>query len=266
MKDKSNPQLTERAFISLERALQHSHCCICRLVRETEEQHIWFLLYEHAGDPPLRRRFDDASGFCHYHGHLAARILLEREMMSESAMARFYETAVMTYREALQQAIGAKRNPRAAFRGGKTPGVPSASLCMACESSRHAVAGNIAALLRILGDEGHRLDYVKSDGLCNPHLALAVQKADADAGRFLLGDHERRMEKLQNRLSELLRKQAFDSHETPTAAELASWADAVWRFTGVEWKELLVRREDAKTLDRPGHKGRQVLSPSMGES
>lgn len=252
MKQRRGGDLSERAFISLDRALHQPLCCICRLVREMEEQHIWFFLYEHTADPPLRRRFDETSGFCHYHGHLAARIVREREMMSESAVSQVYETVVMTYREQLQEASRGKRGHKISMRGGKLPGAASADGCMVCEASRHAVAGSIAALLRLLQDENHRLTYVRSDGLCNSHLALALRKAEADARRFLLEDQERRMAGLQRRLSELQRKHSYDVQETPSPDERDSWAEAIWRFTGVSWGELLVRREDAKAPDRAG--------------
>lgn len=252
MKEKSTGQLGERAFIALERALKQRYCCICRLVRETEEQHIWFFLYEHTGDPPMRHRFDEASGFCHYHGQLAAGIVFEREMMSESAMARVYETVVMTYREKLEGLSRTNQGMKALGRNKGFPGIPSAETCLVCDASKQAEAGYVGALLRSLDEECHRADYVHSDGLCNPHLALAVQKAQPDMKQFLLEDQERRMEGLQKRLSELKRKYSYDVNETPTPEERGSWAEALWRFTGVTWEELLIKRQEPGHRRRPG--------------
>ncbi len=252
MKEKSIGRLGERAFIALEKAFKQRHCCICRLVRETEEQHTWFFLYEHTGDPPMRHRFDETFGFCHYHGQLAAGIVFEREMMSESATARLYETVVMTYREALEGLSRTKQGIKALGRKGNFPGVASTETCLVCEASRQAVTGYIGALLRILDEERHRTDYVHSDGLCNPHLALSVRKAEPDTKRFLLEDHERRMERLQKRLSELKRKYSYDANETPTPEERDSWVEALWRFTGVAWEELLIKRQEPGHRRRPG--------------
>ena len=195
----------------------------------------------------MRHRFDESFGFCHYHGQLAAEIVREREMMSESTMARLYETVVMTYREKLEGLSRTKQGTKALGRNTKFPGIPSTETCMMCEASKQAVAGYIGALLRSLGEERHRADYLHSDGLCNPHLALSVQKAEPDMKRFLVEDQERRMEGLQKRLSELKRKHSYDVNEIPTIEEKYSCTEALWRFTGVAWEELLIKRQEPGT-------------------
>ena len=196
----------------------------------------------------MRHRFDETLGFCHYHGHLAVNIVSEREMMTESSIARLYETAVMTYRERLEDISTAKRGPSPSHRAGKSLVRQTTAECMVCEASRQAVTGDIAALLRMLCHEEHRPVYIKSDGLCNPHFALAIQKVETNTSRFLLADQERRMKEVQRRLFELQRKQSYDVQEKPTIEEEHSWIEAVWRFTGVSWEGLLLKREGSKTL------------------
>lgn len=159
-------------------------------------------------------------------------------------MARLYETVVMTYREKLEELARTKQGMKALGRNSRFPGIPSTETCLVCEASKQAEAGYVGALLRSLDEEHHRADYVHSNGLCNPHLALAVQKAEPDMKRFLLGDQERRMEGLQKGLSELKRKYSYDVNETPTPEERGSWAEALWRFTGVAWEELLIKRQE----------------------
>ncbi|HKZ50268.1 MAG TPA: DUF6062 family protein [Dehalococcoidia bacterium] len=252
--------MSEMVFLALERALQQGSCPVCRVVREGEEQRIWLLLYEQTGDPPLREVFNETLGFCHYHGHLATRIVYERELMAGSSVARMYETVVMRYRRTLQEISQAQGSPRPFRRGGilakglasrgraiplrgsPGPGGTGMGECMICVASQKALFAGVATLLRMLGHGEPRSAYTRSDGLCNPHFTLAISKAGREAKRFLMDEQERRMEGLQGRLFELQRKQSYDVDETVTPLEEQAWREAIWRFTGVHWDGLLVRR------------------------
>jgi hypothetical protein len=48
-----------------------------------------------------------------------------------------------------------------------------------------------------------------------------------------------RLVKLEQNLRELQRKQRYDVHEELTAYEASAWKEALWRFGGMEFDELL---------------------------
>ncbi|MDP2744225.1 MAG: DUF6062 family protein [Dehalococcoidia bacterium] len=232
----------ELSFISLEDALQQSRCPICRVVREHEEGRIWILLYEQTADVPLRELFDRSLGFCQYHAYLTISIVRERELMTGSSVARMYETVVAFYRQAVQELLKTKQATRA-FRHGRDPlGRLATGECLVCQARHKTLLAEVNALLRMLRYEEYRSAYAKSDGLCNPDLARAIMKASPETVQFLLEDHERRIETLEKRLVELQRKQSYDVDEAVTTEEQGSSREAVWRFTGVSWGELLTKR------------------------
>jgi DNA polymerase IIIc chi subunit len=99
----------------------------------------------------------------------------------------------------------------------------------------------LGALGRFLRHPSHQDLYQHSDGLCNPHFAQLLAKADWGVKNFLLADQKRRMERLEQNLWELQRKQSYDVHEAVTEDEAGSWMEAIWRFTGTSWSRLLTR-------------------------
>ncbi len=195
-------------------------CPICRLVRESEEWHLWLLLYEHSGDPEFHRRFSRSMGLCARHAKLLERIVVQRSLATPAAAARFYESLSAHAREAL------------------TNGVPrqNCELCRYTENTARRYAASQAKLL--LSADG-RHDYQRSSGLCLPHLVLVEREAGEEVRRYLRRDFIARLVKLEQNLRELQRKQRYDVHEELTAYEASAWKEALWRFGGMEFDELL---------------------------
>jgi len=76
----------------LQETLAKPGCVLCRLVRESEEQWLWNLLYEFTGDPQIHARFADSLGLCGEHAELMRMIVEKRQLVTPSGVARLYDT------------------------------------------------------------------------------------------------------------------------------------------------------------------------------
>ncbi|NOX44302.1 MAG: hypothetical protein GXO72_01000 [Caldiserica bacterium] len=207
-------------LVRLRRAMGEPRCPICRLVRESEEWRLWLLLYEHSGDPELHRRFERSLGLCSRHAEILKRIVIQRPSATPAAAARFYETLCAHVRGALGAGLLRQR----------------CELCRYAEDTARRYAASLAELLR--SAEGRR-DYGRSDGLCIPHLAYALEAATGGIRDFLRTDAAARLAALEGNLRELQRKQRYDVHEGITPEEANAWREALWRFGGVEFDDLI---------------------------
>jgi hypothetical protein len=242
-------------FLSeLERALREAGCPLCRIVRRHEEAWLFHTLWEFTGDPRVRQRFDESFGLCGPHARLLIRVV-EVHHLGGSGVARIYETVVSRFREELLELLPARRGVRHWLK--LSPAMPDPSSleglkgrsCPLCKAGARSAEGAVFFLLQALQDlkEGAfwRRTFKESDGLCNPHLMLALRservRADPELWRFLIEDQLRRLEELQRRLYELQRKQSYDVREPVTPDEAESWQEAIRRFTGVDHETLLWR-------------------------
>ncbi|MBI1744831.1 hypothetical protein HYR54_17450 [Candidatus Acetothermia bacterium] len=232
----------------LQRVLSEPGCPICRWVRRDEEAWIWHTLYECTGDPGVRSEFDSSHGFCHSHAHLMIEVT-EKHHLGGSSVARMYETVVQSYREMLEVLHKPKSKLKqwlshecsTLLSERETKG------CMLCRASRRTARRAVSFLLQEIQQGGDlwRARLHESDGLCNPHLTLALKnrlaREDRTLWQFLLEDHLRRLEELEQQLFQLQRKQSYDVDEGITPEEALSWQEAIWRFTGMKYGELLWR-------------------------
>lgn len=231
----------------LKRAFRLEGCSICRLVHLNEERWIWSMLYEFTGDPGLRTRFDEALGLCRYHAHLMVQVVEERELIGMAGVARIYETVVKRYVELLHKAnqadilSGVRRSVRRPISDRMSPGPQVCMLCQSTQGGRLTILSLLDALED--EDESWREQFIASDGLCNPHVEMAVEEIRKPELRaFLIEDHLARLEALQERLYQLQRKQSYNVDEEVTPEEARSWREAIWRFTGMEYHRPLIKR------------------------
>ncbi len=207
-------------LVRLRRAMGEPRCPICRLVRESEEWRLWLLLYEHSGDPEIHRRFARALGLCSRHAKILERIVVQRPLATPAAVARFYGPLCAHVRGALGDGLPRQR----------------CDLCRYAEDTARRYAASLAELLR--SAEGRR-EYERSDGLCIPHLAHAMDAATGGVRDFLRADTAARLATLEGNLRELQRKQRYDVREGLTPAEANAWREALWRLGGVEFDDLI---------------------------
>jgi len=208
--------------VGIARALKGEGCPICRLVREGEEGFLWTMLYESSGDLRAHGEFCSSLGLCSRHASLLEKMVRERNLITPSGVARFYQSLSAYVRERIWKGIPEGR-------------------CRLCTYAHAAATRYAGALARYLEAEINRDLYERSDGLCLPHLRATLAAARPRVREFLRGDFVRRLNELEKALQELQRKQSYDVPETPTPEESAAWTEALWRFGGMEFEELITK-------------------------
>jgi len=207
--------------VELRRALSLPGCPLCRLVRESEERFLWTMLYELSGDPEIHRRHSSSLGLCGHHAALLGKLVRERNLITPSGVARLYETL--------------SREAREILTGKELP----AQHCYLCSYSRETARRYAGSLAVLLETERSQEIYLSSQGLCFPHLSLVWGFASPKVRQFLQEDMAGRLRDLEERLRELQRKQRYDVHDPLRPEEAVSWQEALWRFGGMEYEELL---------------------------
>lgn len=241
----------------LKSAFRQPGCPVCRLARDAEDRYLRFLLWENVNDLETRIRISQAMGFCHRHAWQTYRMEV-REWGSALGNSIIYEDLVgqITRRlAALRVPVPTPDRVEKGLRGWaalrrwlvrkagaatSAPLTPSRS-CRACESGAQSAESAAVNLVRILADPEHQALYAASDGVCLPHLRLALEHGDSPAGqRHLIAATQARLEALQKDLHEYGRKQAWEyRYETVTPTEQSATERAVAFLAGPEVAENL---------------------------
>jgi hypothetical protein len=227
-------------------------CPVCRLARDAEDRYLRFLLWENVNDLETRIRISQAMGFCHRHAWQTYHV--------EAADWGSTLGNSIIYEDLVGQVVGRLKASRAAvqvpeskgsrLRGWaslkvwlghtvayrpETPLMPSKS-CRACESGKLSAESAAVNLARMLADPEHQALYAESDGVCLPHLRLALQLDDSPMGSgYLIAATAARLELLQRDLHEYGRKQAWQYRdETIARAEETATERAVAFLAGSE--------------------------------
>ncbi len=203
------------AEVELRDALPAPGCAICRVGEQSATRYLRFVLHESVNDPTVRERLLAAWGFCRRHAWHFLR-------METGTVRDRLATAILG--EALVEALRLALGPGTPF-GAAAPGprelgrrharigaalAPRAD-CPACIRQRQHEAHVVAVLLKVLAGGGWRDLVVASDGLCVPHLRLALAEAEGCPTEleWLLADHRRRLQALLDDLQEYIRKHDY---------------------------------------------------------
>jgi len=255
------------ALLHLRIALRAPACPVCQLAREAATRYLQYLLREHVNHLDARIRISESQGFCPQHAWelFYLEVALCYGPLGNSII---YEDLVGQIARALQNADGGPG--RAAEPGfwqrcwsvlrrrsiGEPQRRPGLALtprreCRACESHRQASEFFAVNLVRMLADPEYQAMYVASDGICLPHLRLALQLADSEAGRLhLIASTRARLVVLRANLGEFKRKQAWQyRHESPTEEEQTATRRAVAVFAGPDVTDD--SRQPAKSETHP---------------
>jgi len=229
------------SFYDMRDALSLPGCPVCRLKAEYVEQFIDNLLYEKVNDPGLRDRIRQARGFCHEHAWGLARrgaalgvAIILRDVLEE--LQRHITTNLLEAASPspgrLHRSLSKRRAKAAATQlfavlGPQEP-------CMICALASEAERGYLGALReRLLGDEGLLALYVNSDGLCLPHFRQAIARVDDPAVfRALVEAQHAIWDRLDQRLSEAIRKSDYRFSHEPSGDEAGSWLRAIAALAG----------------------------------
>ncbi len=215
-------------------------CPLCGCLRELAVRHLGTVVAEHVTDPVTRTRLAEAWGFCAAHAAalrelpdaaLGAAIVYQG--LVERACRWLDETA-----EAVETRDGL-RGWRALVGGGRhgrtmgSASRPRRARCSVCVAVADAERSDLDALLAGLGNAELDGAYAGSDGLCLPHLELALARGGSRPGAARLVALTR--EKLQALADDLRRFVDKHDHRVPpsfTDREARAWGLALQLVAG----------------------------------
>ncbi|HEX2500835.1 MAG TPA: DUF6062 family protein [Methylomirabilota bacterium] len=212
-------------------------CPVCGALRDLARRHLAVILAEHVTDPISRARLADAWGFCAAHAAALRKI-------PEAALG-----AAIVYHGLVEQACrwldeAARAMARPAGRGGwrALVGRPRGTRgdarrrrtrCPVCVELVLSEARHLDALLTGLEDGELGAAYAASDGLCLPHLELAVERAGArpQAARLVALTREK-LRALAADLRGFVDKHDHRARPSFTEREAGAWQQALALVAG----------------------------------
>jgi hypothetical protein len=230
------------SFYDLRDALAQPGCPVCRLKADAVTRFLDSLLWESVNDPGRRREIRLARGFCPPHAwslvrtsaSLGAAIIARDVLQSvlttvESASFQASPSwSVSRVHEALDSSKPTAATAELVARLGPQ------STCPACVWAGKMEGIYLDGLLgHLLGEDGLLAEYESSDGLCLPHLRLAlarvrnkrVYEALVDAQRAIWG-------RLVAHLDEFIRKNDYRFQGEDWGEERDAWLRAIEALAG----------------------------------
>jgi hypothetical protein len=206
-------------------------CPVCRCLVAESRRYLEALLYEHVTDPDTRRAIRLAWGFCNWHTwmlpevvgsafgaaiiceDLVRRVLRRTQTSRRGSRPRGWLAALRRRRPALLE-LWARRTP-----------------CPACADAGATEARYLDTMVTFIDDDALREAYALSDGLCLPHLILAVERASENADR-LVARTRATWVRIGRDLAAFVRKHDHRNREPYTEAEAAACARAFEMLAG----------------------------------
>ena len=229
-------------YFALLDACQQPGCPVCRISLNTVVRYLDNLFYENVNDWGMRRHLRGSLGFCREH----AWQVIEGGLGNGLGVAIIYHDVLnkvlerlpdpereQTKLERLSDFLG--RLPRQLLDRinlileNLTPEQP----CPACQHLEQTETRTVQVLLENLEDERLRESFKNSQGLCLPHLRVALKQARDEAGlEMLLALQNDKLNGLKQDLAEYIRKNDYRFAGEGFGSEGDSWRRAIARFVG----------------------------------
>lgn len=242
----------------MKKALDEPGCALCRVGEEAARRYLRFVLHEDVYDLGVRRRLIAAWGFCRRHAWHFLR--LESATMRDGLGNAVLAEGLL---EAVQQVITAeaidapsqlgflRRDGAHRLRALRDVLRPTTE-CPACAQQRQHEAYVASMLVGLLAEPEWRARVARSDGLCLPHLRMALDEAHAEGSpEWLLADHRRRLDALLGDLREYIRKHDYRFRSEPPGPERDAHVRATASLAGT-WFELPAPRDETQQVDDRG--------------
>lgn len=235
------------AVNNLLEALKKPGCPTCRIFRQASERALESFLWENVNEPDVRQGILDSYGFCPAH----TRVMVAREVLTSSLPLGtniIYEHLGRVVAGELKSlrlgspggginAMLASLLRRVGFKRVQAGPLPPRGVCPACLAGTNAALNSLHVLCDEVQKEGDvRQAYLGSDGLCLPHLRLAVGNHSsifATGVTLLIDDAVKRLEDQSRDMKEFIRKNNWSYRdEKLTAEEDTAWRKTLGFFTG----------------------------------
>jgi uncharacterized protein DUF6062 len=222
-------------------ACRETGCPVCRLEQRSVERYLDSQFYESVNDPAWRDRLRASLGFCHEHVWLAVGgrlgdalgfALIYRDIIN-GILARLeggVPNRASRHSLAMLKRIPEQvRNVVERMLYALTP----QKQCPACQHRDEITHLTLAELVKELEAPEIADALQKSDGLCLPHLRLALEQVKSVlACEKLLTIHREKLEGLKAELAEFIRKNDYHFIEEGFGKEGDAWLRAVGMIAG----------------------------------
>jgi uncharacterized protein DUF6062 len=223
-------------------ACRAAGCPICRLEQKSVERYLDHQFYENVNAPAWRDRLRASHGFCHEHAWLGVKQRLG-DALGYSIIYRDIVNSILTQLSAhsspapsvsrrtslLQQIPEAVRKMIEKMLPALTP----RKRCPVCEHQDETTRSTLAVLVEELETPEMTDALQGSEGLCLPHLRLALERVkDLSACETLLAIQRGKLESLRSELEEFIRKNDYQAIQEGFGGEGDAWLRAVGMIAG----------------------------------
>jgi len=223
-------------------ACRAAGCPICRLEQKSVERYLDHQFYENVNAPAWRDRLRASHGFCHEHAWLGVNQRLG-DALGYSIIYRDIVNSVLTQLEDPKSPAPAPRRGTSFLRQ-----IPEAvqtmmakmlsaltprKRCPVCEHREETTRSTLSVLVEELETPEMTNALQASEGLCLPHLRLALERVkDLSACETLLTIHRGKLESLRAELEEFIRKNDYQLIKEGFGKEGDAWLRAVGMIAG----------------------------------
>jgi Family of unknown function (DUF6062) len=217
-------------------ACRESGCPICRLEQQSVERYLDSQFYENVNSPAWRDQLRGSHGFCHEHAWLA----VNKRLGDALGFSLIYHDVVnsllkqMTIPTGLTQAPRRRASPPLRSLIEKTlASLTPRKRCPVCAHRDQSTRHILSALVEDLPTPQMMEALQASDGLCVPHLKLALGEVkDGAVYESLLTIHRTQLESLKNELAEFIRKNDYRAIKEGFGTEGDAWLRAIAMIAG----------------------------------
>lgn len=236
---------------NLKHAMRQPGCPLCRLQREAEARYLENLLWENVNDPATREQWAAGLGFCSRHAWQLQRLEARRygdglgnAILYEDLLQRIIPVLETLARPSavdppsLHRRLGRflSHLPHRGRARHEIPGLRGYQRCRVCRLGEETAQAYAEWLIEGLAEADVCERYKTSDGLCLPHLRMALSCARGRAPQtfaWLARDAARRLQRLLGDLREYIRKHDWNYRDEPMShEERIAWIRAVAFFAG----------------------------------
>jgi uncharacterized protein DUF6062 len=223
-------------------ACREAGCPICRLEQKSVERYLDNQFYENVNSPKWRDRLRASLGFCHEHAWLGVNQRLG-DALGYSIIYRDIINSLLTQLNDNNSPAPSPRRRTSLLRQ-----IPEATRkmiekiltaltprkhCPVCEHRDETTHSILAVLVEELETPEMMNALQASEGLCLPHLRLALGHIkDLSACETLLTIHRAKLESLRAELAEFIRKNDYQAIKEGFGKEGDAWLRAIGMIAG----------------------------------
>jgi len=223
-------------------ACRAAGCPICRLEQKSVERYLDNQFYENVNSPKWRDRLRASHGFCHEHAWLGVNQRLG-DALGYSIIYRDIVNSVLTQLNDNNSPAPSPRHRTALLRQIPEPArkmiekmltaFTPRKHCPVCEHRDETTHSTLAVFVEELETPEMTDALQASEGLCLPHLRLALEYVrDLSASEKLLTIHRAKLESLRAELAEFIRKNDYQAIKEGFGKEGDAWLRAIGMIAG----------------------------------